>query len=85
MTYFSLKPLTDSEKKTLKGSGKIFSDEQMQDIIDLGNALYDIRTRMVSKGWKIDHKNGIWTSPDGVVHTRDKRPKVTKGKKKTIH
>jgi len=71
MTYFSPKPLTDSEKKTLKESGEIFSDEAIQSLCDLGNVLYDIRQRMISEGWKIDHNQGIWISPDGVSYTKE--------------
>ena len=71
MTYFSLKPSDDSTKKTPEESGHIFSDEEMQDIIDLGNVLYDIRKRMISEGWKINHKQGIWPSPDGVSYTKE--------------
>ena len=43
----------------------------MQDIIDLGNVLYDIHKRLISEGWKIDLKTGISISPDGVSYTKE--------------
>lgn len=64
-----MKPSSDSEKKTQKESGDIFSDEQIQNIVDLGNALYDIRKRMISEGWTI--KDHVFTSPDGVSYTKE--------------
>ncbi len=71
MTYFSLKPSDGPKKKTQTESGHIFSDEAMQNIIDFGNVLYGIRKRMISEGWKIDHKKGIWISPEGVSYTKE--------------
>ena len=64
-----MKPSDDSKKKTQKESGDIFSDEDIQDIVDLGNVLMDIRTRMISEGWKI--KDHVFTSPEGVSYTKE--------------
>ncbi len=54
----------------------------MQNIIDLGNVLYDIRKRMISEGSKIDHKKGIWTSPDGVSYTKETMAQYHEDKKR---
>ena len=68
MPYFSLKPSDDSKKKTQTESGHIFSDEEIQSFVDLGNVLMDIRKRLISEGWKI--KDGVFTSRDGVSYTK---------------
>ena len=62
-------PSDDSKKKTQKDSGDTFSDEQIQNIVDLGNVLYDIRKRMISEGWTI--KDHVFTSPDGISYTKE--------------
>ena len=64
-------PSDDSKKKTQKDSGDIFSDSDIQEIVDLGNVLYDIHKRLISEGWKIDLKTGISISPDGVSYTKE--------------
>ena len=52
----------------------------MQDIIDLGNALYDIRKRMISEGWVI--KDHVFTSPDGVSYTKENMGQYHEDQKK---
>ena len=66
-----MKPSDDSKKKTPEGSGRIFSDEEIQGFVDLGNVLMDIHNRLISEGWKIDLKTGVFTSPDGVPYTKE--------------
>gem|GEM_PF-2971582 len=64
-----MKPSDDSKKKTQTESDRIFSDEDIQSFVDLGNVLMDIRKRLISEGWII--KDGVFTSPDGVLHTKE--------------
>ena len=66
-----MKPSDDSTKKTPEGSGRIFSDEEIQGLVDLGNVLVGVHKRLISEGWKIDLKTGIWISPDGVSYTKE--------------
>ena len=69
MPYFSMIPSDDSKKKIQKDSGDIFSDSDIQEIVDLGNVLMDIRVRMISEGWVI--KDHVFTSPEGVSYTKE--------------
>jgi len=75
-----MKPSDGSEKKTPEGSGRIFSDEEIQGFVDLGNVLMDIRKRMISEGWTI--KDGVFTTPDGVSYTKETMPQYHEDQRK---
>lgn len=66
-----MRPSDDSKKKTQTGTSRIFSDEEIQSFVDLGNVLMDIHKRLISEGWKIDLKAGVFTSPDGISYTKE--------------
>ncbi len=77
-----MKPSDDSTKKTPEGSGRIFSDEEIQGLVDLGNVLVGVHKRLISEGWTI--KDGIFTSPDGVSYTKETMGQYHEDQKKKL-
>lgn len=52
------------EKKEL-----LFTDEEFENIVALGEVLRDIHKRLISEGWKI--KDHVFTSPGGISYTKE--------------
>jgi hypothetical protein len=75
-----MKPSDDSTKKIPEGSGRIFSDEEIQGLVDLGNVLVGVHKRLISEGWTI--KGGIFTTPDGVSYTKETMAQYHEDKKR---
>ena len=60
----------------------IFTDEEINSLVEYGEVLRDIHNRLVSEGWVI--KGGVFTSPDGIAYTKENADQYFQDKKKKL-
>lgn len=65
------------EKKEL-----LFTDEELQNIIEYGEVLRSIHNRLISEGWTI--KGGVFTTPDGISYTKENAAQFREDQKKKL-
>lgn len=64
----------------MKKKEPLFTEEEFQNIVALGEVLRDIHRRLISEGWKI--KDHVFTSPDGISYTKENIAQYEVGQKK---